>query len=160
MPPESRGRMGLFRRLLDQRHAGSTPRWAETVSRCLTIDDLRQLMEHRVPPVVTDYFLGGAGSEQTMRDNVEAFARARFNPHYGVKHTEIDLATTLLGHTISMPIIAAPVGSLRTLWPREKRWRHGPSETPERSAASRPSPAPLSKRFGPPRRGRVGFSST
>jgi hypothetical protein len=87
MPPESRGRMGLFRRLLDQRHAGSTPRWAETVSRCLTIDDLRQLMEHRVPPVVTDYFLGGAGSEQTMRDNVEAFARARFNPHYGVKHT-------------------------------------------------------------------------
>jgi hypothetical protein len=79
MPPESRGRMGLFRRLLDQRHAGSTPRWAETVSRCLTIDDLRQLMEHRVPPVVTDYFVGGAGSEQTMRDNVEAFARRLFS---------------------------------------------------------------------------------
>jgi isopentenyl diphosphate isomerase/L-lactate dehydrogenase-like FMN-dependent dehydrogenase len=35
-----------------------------------------------------------------------------------VKHAEIDLATTLLGHTISMPVIAAPVGSLRTLWPR------------------------------------------
>jgi L-lactate dehydrogenase (cytochrome) len=118
MPPEPRGRIGLFRRFLYQRHAGSTPRWAEAVSRCLTIDDLRQLMEHRVPPVVTDYFLGGAGSEQTMRDNVEAFARARFNPHYGVKHAEIDLTTTLLGHTISMPIIAAPVGSLRTLWPR------------------------------------------
>src|SRR5262245_59532876 len=118
MPHEARGRMGPLRRFLDQRHAGSAPRWAEAVSRCLTIDDLRQLMEHRVPPVVTDYFLGGAGSEQTMRDNVEAFARARFNPHYGVKHAEIDLVTTVLGHTISMPIVAAPVGSLSTLWPR------------------------------------------
>jgi L-lactate dehydrogenase (cytochrome) len=118
MPPEPRGRTGLLRRFLEQRHAGSMPRWAEAVSRCLTIDDLRQLMEHRVPPVVTDYFLGGAGSEQTMRDNVEAFARARFNPRYGVKHAEIDLATTVLGHTISMPVVAAPVGSLRTLWPR------------------------------------------
>ena len=118
MPPEPRGRTELLRRFLEQRHAGSMPRWAEAVSRCLTIDDLRQLIEHRVPPVVTDYFLGGAGSEQTMRDNVEAFARARFNPRYGVKHAKIDLATTLLGHTISMPVVAAPVGSLRTLWPR------------------------------------------
>jgi hypothetical protein len=42
MPPEPRGRIGLFRRFLDQRDAGSTPRWAEAVSRCLTIDDLRQ----------------------------------------------------------------------------------------------------------------------
>ena len=111
MAPEARGRIGLLRRFLEQRHAGSTPRWAEAVSRCLTIDDLRQLMERRVPPVVTDYFLGGAGSEQTMRDNVEAFARARFNPRYGVKHAEIDLTTTVLGHRISMPVIAAPTVS-------------------------------------------------
>jgi isopentenyl diphosphate isomerase/L-lactate dehydrogenase-like FMN-dependent dehydrogenase len=102
--------MRLLRRFLEQRHAGAIPHWAEAVSQRLTIDDLRRLMEHRVPPVVTDYFLGGAGSEQAMRDNVEAFARARFNPPYGVKLAEIDLATTVLGHTISMPVIAAPVG--------------------------------------------------
>jgi isopentenyl diphosphate isomerase/L-lactate dehydrogenase-like FMN-dependent dehydrogenase len=75
-------------------------------------------MQRRVPPVVADYFLGGASDEQTLRDNVEAFKRARFNPSYGVKLGEVDMSTTVLGHKISMPVIAAPVGSLRTLWPR------------------------------------------
>jgi isopentenyl diphosphate isomerase/L-lactate dehydrogenase-like FMN-dependent dehydrogenase len=71
-------------------------------------------MQRRVPPVVADYFLGGASDEQTLSDNVEAFKRARFNPSYGVKLGAVDMSTTVLGHKISMPVIAAPVGSLRS----------------------------------------------
>ena len=110
-------RTGVMQRWLRARHNKSEMRWAEAVAKCLTIDDLRKVMELRVPPVVTDYFLGAAGDEQTSRDNVAAFQRARFNPFYGVKFDSVKMSTKVLGHEISIPVIAAPVGSLRTLWP-------------------------------------------
>jgi len=110
-------RTGVMQRWLRARHNKSEMRWAEAVAKCLTIDDLRKVMELRVPPVVTDYFLGAAGDEQTSRDNVAAFHRARFNPYYGVKFDSVEMSTKVLGHEISIPVIAAPVGSLRTLWP-------------------------------------------
>ena len=53
-----------------------------------------------------------------MRDNEAAFERTRFAPNYGVKHDSIDMTTNVFGTEISMPVIAAPVGSLRTLWPK------------------------------------------
>lgn len=108
----------MLQNLLKACHKHSEKRWARVVAECLTIDDLRQVMQRRVPPVVTDYFLGGSGDEQTLQDNVAAFQRVRFNPNYGIKYDTVDLSTTVLGHTISMPVIAAPVGSLRTLWPQ------------------------------------------
>ncbi len=111
-------RTGILYSLLKARHYKSEKRWAQAVGECLTIDDLRKVMELRVPSVVTDYFFGAAGDEQTLRDNVEAFQRARFNPYYGVKFDSVDMSTKVVGHKISMPVIAAPVGSLRTAWPR------------------------------------------
>jgi L-lactate dehydrogenase (cytochrome) len=92
-------------------------RWAERLDRCYTIGDLQQLFEKRIPPVVGDYFLGGAGDERTMRDNVAAFEQARFAPNYGISYDEIDMSLSVAGTQLSMPIIAGPVGSLRTLWP-------------------------------------------
>lgn len=118
LPGDVRKRCGLLEDWLNGRHAKSERRWAQAVAECHTIDDLREVMQRRVPPVVADYFLGGASDEQTLSDNVEAFKRARFNPSYGIKLSDVDMSTTVLGHKISMPVIAAPVGSLRTLWPR------------------------------------------
>lgn len=65
-----------------------------------------------------DYFLGGASDERTMEDNVAAFEQTRFAPHYGVSHQTIEMTTTIAGTDITMPIIAGPIGSLRTLWPK------------------------------------------
>lgn len=118
LPGDVRRKWGFLEEWLNGRHAKSERRWAQAVAACHTIDDLREVMQRRVPPVVADYFLGGASDEQTLSDNVEAFKRARFNPSYGVKLGDVDMSTTVLGHKISMPVIAAPVGSLRTLWPR------------------------------------------
>ncbi|MEE8440679.1 MAG: alpha-hydroxy acid oxidase [Spirochaetia bacterium] len=75
------------------------------------------MMEKRVPPVVREYFRGGADNEQTLRDNEEAFQRVRFNPRYAVKVDSIEMRTEILGQKISMPVIGGPVGSLRLLWP-------------------------------------------
>ena len=42
---------------------------------------------------------------------------ARFKPRMGLNLTPSP-CTTVLGQEISLPVIAAPVGSLRNLWPR------------------------------------------
>ncbi|MEM8864042.1 MAG: alpha-hydroxy acid oxidase [Planctomycetota bacterium] len=103
--------------LLKPLHDATIRRWTARLDKCFTISDLKRQFEKRIPPVVGDYFLGGAGEERTMRDNEAAFEHARFSPNYGIRHDEVDLSTTVAGTPISMPIICGPVGSLRTLWP-------------------------------------------
>lgn len=110
--------LDIFSPALAACHRRSAIRWDSVSSSCLTIDDLRRTMRRRVPSVVSDYFFGGAGDEITLRENEQAFRDVRFAPRYGVNLSEIDTATTVLGQTISMPVIAAPIGSLRTLWPK------------------------------------------
>ncbi|MEM9656932.1 MAG: alpha-hydroxy acid oxidase, partial [Planctomycetota bacterium] len=111
-------RKSLLQSWLLRRHRKSVARWAKEAGQAPSIDDLRLVMERRVPPVVREYFRGGADDEQTLRDNEEAFQRVRLNPRYAVKVDNVDLSTDIVGERISMPIIGAPVGSLRLLWPR------------------------------------------
>jgi L-lactate dehydrogenase (cytochrome) len=104
--------------IFEARHAASTKVWAKAVEGCHTIGDLRDVMARRVPPPTADYYFGGADDEITMGDNERAFQAVRLNPHMGMKFDEVDMKVTVLGEEISMPVIAAPVGSLRNLWPR------------------------------------------
>lgn len=109
--------MSLLESLMSPFHQATVRRWSARVEKCLTIDDVQALFERRIPPVVGDYFLGGAGDERTLRDNIAAFQRTRFAPKYGISHESVDMTTNIVGTDISMPIICGPIGSLRTLWP-------------------------------------------
>jgi pre-mycofactocin synthase len=53
-----------------------------------------------------------AGSEQgaTLKDNVAAFGELGFTPHAGGLPVKRDLATTVLGQPVSMPVICSPTG--------------------------------------------------
>lgn len=99
-------------------HARSEKRWAREVERCVTVDHLRQVMEERVPPIVLEYYRGGADNEITLRDNAEAFQRERFKPRSGVRLESVEMGTEILGHEIDLPVIAGPIGSPRMIWPR------------------------------------------
>ena len=110
--------MFLLRPYLNRAHARSEMRWAGEVERCVTVDHLRQVMEKRVPPIVREYYRGGADDEITLRDNVEAFRRERFKPRSGVRLQSVELRTEILGHEIDLPVIAGPIGSPRMIWPR------------------------------------------
>ncbi len=110
--------MSFLETLLSPCHRSTIRRWTRRLEKCFTISDLKRLFEKRIPPVVGDYFLGGASDERTMRDNEEAFEQTRFAPNYGVTHDTIDMTVSVAGTKLSMPIIAGPVGSLRTLWPQ------------------------------------------
>ena len=117
---EHRGgrRVGLLRSYLHRVHTKSSKRWGREADKCVTVDHLRQVMEKRVPPIVREYYRGGADEEITLRDNVEAFQRERFKPRSAIRLNTVQMQTEILGHIIDLPVIAGPIGSPRMLWPR------------------------------------------
>jgi len=86
--------------------------------RVLNIEDLRRTAKRRLPRVVFDYIDGGAEAELTLRANCRAFEAVTFRPRCAVATPACDLRTTVLGTPLSMPLILAPVGSSRLIYPR------------------------------------------
>ena len=65
-----------------------------------------------------DYIDGGAEREVTLAENCRAFDEIHFRPRSAVAAPTCDLATTVLGSAVSLPVILAPVGSSRLFYPR------------------------------------------
>ena len=86
--------------------------------RVINIEDLRRAAKRRLPRVVFDYIDGGAESEWTLRANCHAFEEVTFRPRCAVATPACDLRVSVLGRSLSMPLILAPVGSSRLMYPR------------------------------------------
>jgi L-lactate dehydrogenase (cytochrome) len=86
--------------------------------RVLNIEDLRRAAKRRLPRVVFDYIDGGAEDEWTLRANSRAFEAVTFRPRCAVETPVCDVRTTVLGTSLSTPLILAPVGSCRLMYPR------------------------------------------
>jgi isopentenyl diphosphate isomerase/L-lactate dehydrogenase-like FMN-dependent dehydrogenase len=87
--------------------------------RVLNVEDLRRAAQRRLPRVVFDYIDGGAEDEWTLRANCRAFeAAVTFRPRCAVAVPSCDLRTVVLGRSLPMPLILAPVGSSRLIHPR------------------------------------------
>jgi L-lactate dehydrogenase (cytochrome) len=86
--------------------------------RVLNIEDLRRAAKRRLPRVVFDYIDGGAEDEWTLRANSRAFEAVTFRPRCAVAVPSCDLRTVVLGASLPMPLILAPVGSSRLIHPR------------------------------------------
>jgi isopentenyl diphosphate isomerase/L-lactate dehydrogenase-like FMN-dependent dehydrogenase len=84
----------------------------------LNIEDLRRTAKRRLPRVVFDYIDGGAEDEWTLRANCRAFRKVTFRPRCAVAVPSCDLRTVVLGTPLPMPLILAPVGSSRLIYPR------------------------------------------
>jgi len=87
------------------------------ITNALNTADLWTLMRRRVPPVVSEYFRGGADHETTLRGNVRAFQEAQMTARGAQKFDKLDLTTSAAGHELAVPWFISPVGSLRSLWP-------------------------------------------
>jgi L-lactate dehydrogenase (cytochrome) len=84
----------------------------------VNIADLRRLAERRLPRLAFDYIDGGADDEITLRENRRAFETVTFRPRSAVATAGADLRTTVLGTTLDLPFLLAPVGSSRLFYPR------------------------------------------
>jgi isopentenyl diphosphate isomerase/L-lactate dehydrogenase-like FMN-dependent dehydrogenase len=88
------------------------------LTRALNIEDLRRLARRRLPRVIFDYLDGGADAERTLAANVQAFDAVTFRPRGAVALPTVDVRTTVLGASLALPALLAPIGSSRMIYPR------------------------------------------
>src|SRR5438552_8161863 len=84
----------------------------------VNIADLRAVAKKRLPKVVFDYIDGGADAEWTMRENSRVFDGLMFRRRSAVATASVDFRPTVLGATLELPFLLAPVGSSRLFYPR------------------------------------------
>ena len=72
--------------------------------------DLEARAKEVLRPEAYDYVAGGAGSEDTVRENLEAFRRWRIVPRMLKGAAERDLSATILGTRLPAPVLLAPIG--------------------------------------------------
>jgi 4-hydroxymandelate oxidase len=76
-----------------------------------------EVARERLPEPVYEYYAGGAGEEQTIAENLEAWRRVWLRPRGLVDVQEIDLAVELLGDRMAMPLLLAPMGQQGQMHP-------------------------------------------
>jgi isopentenyl diphosphate isomerase/L-lactate dehydrogenase-like FMN-dependent dehydrogenase len=88
------------------------------VSTAVNIADLRTLAARRLPRVVFDYIDGGAEAERTLRENSRVFDDVTLRPRGAVAVPSVDLRAHVLGQSLALPFLLAPIGSSRMFFPR------------------------------------------
>ena len=83
----------------------------------VNIWDYERLAEDKLDANAHAYFVGGAGDEVTLRDNVAAFERRKLRPRVLVDVAEVSTATTVLGTDIALPVVIAPLAMQRLAHP-------------------------------------------
>jgi L-lactate dehydrogenase (cytochrome) len=87
------------------------------LSACHDIADLRAMGRRLTPRPVFDYVDGGADEEVSLRANVRAFQRIRFQPRTLVNVSEADTSTAFLGSVVPLPLALCPTGYTRMMHP-------------------------------------------
>ena len=78
--------------------------WFETVAQA------QKRAKRRLPPSVYGALLAGAERGTSYRDNLRAFDELGLAPRTAGQPATRDLATTVMGQNVSMPVIASPTG--------------------------------------------------
>ena len=81
------------------------------------LHQLEEKARQSLEPEAWDYIAGGAGSEDTMRANREAFRRWRIVPRMLRDVSERDLSVELFGRRLPAPVLLGPVGVQSILHP-------------------------------------------
>ena len=74
----------------------------------INLFELERKARELLPLTEYDYYASGANDEITLRENRAAYERIALLPHMLVDVSERQMSTTVLGETISMPVLIAP----------------------------------------------------
>lgn len=83
---------------------------AKKISIPISVLALEQKARQALDPQAYDYVAGGAGGENTMRANLDAFYRWRVVPRMFRDVSAIDMSIELLGARLPAPLLLGPVG--------------------------------------------------
>ncbi len=78
------------------------------LDQCVTCRDFQEAARQRLSAAAYDYYVSGALTEWTLRENERAFHRWRFHKRVLVDVSTIDASTTVLGTTVPFPVLVAP----------------------------------------------------
>jgi heme/flavin dehydrogenase (mycofactocin system) len=78
--------------------------WFETVL------EAQRRTQRRLPPSIYAALVAGSERGTTPKENVDSFAQIQFAPHVAGHQPTRDMATTILGIPVSMPVMISPVG--------------------------------------------------
>ena len=87
----------------------------ETPAIPVAVGELERLAVEAMDPRAANYVGAGAGSEDTIAANAEAFRRWRIVPRMLRDVAQRDLSTTVLGTAIPAPLMLAPIGVQKIL---------------------------------------------
>jgi lactate 2-monooxygenase len=76
----------------------------------VAVEELERRAVEAMEPRAANYVCAGAGREDTIEANVEAFARRRIVPRMLRDVARRDLSTTVLGTSMPAPLMLAPIG--------------------------------------------------
>lgn len=82
---------------------------------------LEAAAQRRMSPEAWSYVAGGAGQQQTVRANLEAFDRHRIVPRMLVDVEHRDQSVELFGRRLPAPLLLAPIGVLEMAHPEAER---------------------------------------
>src|SRR5919197_2144654 len=74
------------------------------------IEDLRQTARRKVPRAFFDYAEAGSYAQETLRANREDLERIKLRQRVLVDVAQRELATTILGEKVALPLALAPIG--------------------------------------------------
>lgn len=74
----------------------------------INLFEYESLARSRMDPAAWDYYQSGAEDEVTLRENRAAFERIKLRPRMLAGVGACDTSVTLLGETLSMPVLVAP----------------------------------------------------
>jgi isopentenyl diphosphate isomerase/L-lactate dehydrogenase-like FMN-dependent dehydrogenase len=79
----------------------------------INVADFERVASEKLDSGVLGYFAGGAGDEETLRDNAAAWRRWQLRPRMLTGNGEWSARCELLGRELSMPVLVAPVAYQR-----------------------------------------------
>src|SRR6266436_4044634 len=82
-----------------------------------TLHEIVRAAHQTLDPGAWDYLAGGTETETTLRRNRQALDSIAFRPRVLRDVSKVDTTATLLGRTLRLPIMLAPVGSIETFTP-------------------------------------------
>jgi lactate 2-monooxygenase len=82
----------------------------ETPAVPVAVAELEERAVAAMEPRIANYVGAGAGSEETIRANLEAFRRRKIVPRMLRDVSSRDLSTTVLGTAMPAPLLLAPIG--------------------------------------------------
>ncbi|HEY9718087.1 MAG TPA: alpha-hydroxy acid oxidase [Trichormus sp.] len=79
----------------------------------INVAEYEEVARRTLPKLAYDYFSSGAADELTVGRNISAFREISLRPHVLVDVSKRDLATTIVGTEVAMPIVVAPMAFQR-----------------------------------------------